>query len=531
MVRRPGRGHADPVRRMWGVLLAVALVGAGGAVASAGVTTKVVGGGPAPASYSFVGALIRPGTGTVASRQFCGSALIAPTWVLTAAHCSTVLQGTTGGLVVLGRADLTATGGEEIGIKSVIRNDTWTGQGGSAGDLALLELDRPSTVAPVPLLTAAAEPAFLGTAGQGTIAGWGYTIASGGGQSTKLLSAALPVFPDNQCQQTFGPGYDAAHLLCAGGPSASACNGDSGGPLLVTDATGRLAVAGLSSFGPRVCGRSAYTRVSAYTDWIAERLVTTTPPTSSPPTTAAPRPTTRAPGYSLLAADGTVHSFGSAPARGGAGACKSPKSCADIAGPVGGGYWISRGSCEISAFGPVAAVASPATDERCTLASSGKGLWALTPSGRVFVLAGAKAYGRGASRPKLSWLQIEPRPQGDGYWLLGSDSGVAGFGGAKLLASSGGRLVQPVVGMGANPAGTGYWVVARDGSVAAFGTARFLGAVSVRPKAPIIGIQSTPSGAGYWVFGGDGAVFAFGDARSLGNAVGRPGPIVAALAR
>ncbi|MCU1484425.1 MAG: Esterase [Actinomycetia bacterium] len=525
------------MRRIWGVWLAVVLVAAGSAVAVArpAATPKVVGG--TPGSYASVGALIRPGDGSVAARQFCGGVLVAPTVVLTAAHCSTVLQGTTGGLVVLGRSDLTAAGGEEIAVKSVVRNDTWTGQGGSSGDIAVLELARPSAQTPVPMMTAATEPAYLGTTPQGTIVGWGYTAASGTTRrpSPTQQAATLPVFPDQECQRTFGPQYDATHLVCAGGPQASACNGDSGGPLLVTDSKGQLAVAGLSSFGPPVCGRSAYTRVSAYTDWIAANLPASTTPTTPPSTT----PTTAKPaaaGYSVLSADGTVYSYGSAPNRGSAGACKGPKSCQDIAGPPGGGYWVSRGTCDLAAFGPVTVVASPNTNERCTLAStpSGKGLWALTPSGRVFNLGTAPAYGNGANRPKLAWQQIEPRPQGDGYWLLGTDGAVAGFGAAKAQAASAGgqRLGQPAVGLASTPAGTGYWLVGRDGAVATYGGARFYGSTAGRKLGgAIIGIQGTPSGAGYWLFGADGAVHPFGDAKALGAPIGKPGPMVSAIRR
>ncbi|MCU1375735.1 MAG: Esterase [Actinomycetia bacterium] len=520
-------------RRFLGLLTAALLVVAGSAVATArpAATPKVVGGTPAPAAWTFVAALIRPGDGSIPSRHFCGGALIAPTWVVTAAHCAKELQGTTGGLVVLGRADLAGTGGDERSIKSITRNPTWTGTGGSSGDIALIELDRASGQAPAVAMTSDAEPAWDGLP-RGSIAGWGYTVATGGRPSPVLLSAQLPIFPDGQCER-FLPNYDGTHLLCAGNTQASACNGDSGGPLVATDTKGRLAVAGVSSFGPPVCGRSPsfYARLSGYADWLAATMgpVTTTPPTT-PPVTAPPGVRQA---YSILSVDGTVHSFGAA-GYGAAGACKAPRSCVDVAGPAGSGYWVSRGSCEISAFGPVTVLRSPATEERCTLAAqSGKGLWALTPSGRVFNLGSAANYGQGRNRPKLAWQQIEARPQGDGYWLLGSDGAVAGFGGAKVLTSSGGqRLTQPVVDMASTPKGTGYWLVARDGSVSTFGDARFLGSTGGRKLGgPIIGLQPTSTGGGYWLFGADGAVFGFGDAKVVGSAVGKPGPMVAAVRR
>jgi hypothetical protein len=525
--------HAHMSRRFVGLLTAALLVVAGSAVATArpAATPKVVGGTPAPAAWTFVAALIRPGDGSIQSRHFCGGALIAPTWVVTAAHCAKELQGTTGGLVVLGRADLAGTGGEERSIKSITRNPTWTGTGGSSGDIALIELDRASSQAPAVAMTSDAEPVWDGLP-RGFIAGWGYTIATGGRPSPVLLSAQLPVFPDGQCQR-FLPNYDALHLLCAGNTQASACNGDSGGPLVATDTKGRLAVGGVSSFGPPVCGKSPsfYARLSGYADWLAETMgPVATPPTTTPVT--AP-PAAARQGYSFLAVDGTVWSYGSS-VIGSAGACKGARSCVDLAAPTAGGYWVSRSSCELSAFGSVAAVASPATDERCVLApQSAKGLWALTPSGRMFGLGSAKALGDARGRGKAPWQQVEARPQGDGYWLLAADGATFAFGAAKSYApSTSRRPAQAIVAMAVTPSGAGYWLVTRDGGVVPYGDAKFFGSPAGRKLGgAVLGLQATPSGAGYWVFTSDGAADPYGDAKALGSAVGKPGPMVAAVRR
>lgn len=519
------------MRRFAPALLALVLASGMGPRAGAAETAlgaAVVGGTPAPATFTFVAALLRPGTGAANTRHFCGGALVAPTWVVTAAHCAQALQGRTGGLVVLGRADLLGTGGEEHPIKAIHRFPGWTGAPGTGGDIALLELTRPSAIPPAPVLRDGDEPIWDGGLRQGTIAGWGYTVATGSAPSAVLLAAALPVFPEGQCQRFLGPSFDPARLLCGGNAQASACSGDSGGPLLVTDTRGRLAVAGVSSFGPRVCGQSPsfYSRVAGFADWLAETMgPATAPPVASPPATAPPA-------YSLLAADGTVHSFG-APALGNAGACRAARSCTDLAGRPGGGYWLSRGTCELSAFGPAPAVAAPATEERCAItAASGRGLWALTPSGRVFALGGARAFGQARPRPAGAWVQIQARPQGDGFWLLASDGAVSGFGGARALPASGGRLSAPVTNLAPTGSGLGYWLVGRDGSVAAFGDARLHGAAAGRRLGgPVIDIQPTATGAGYWLFGADGAVHGFGDARVVGAAAGRSGPIVAAIRR
>jgi hypothetical protein len=66
---------------------------------------------------------------------------------------------------------------------------------------------------------------------------------------------------------------DAATLVADGHGQSGACEGDSGGPMLVRDldAGGRVAVAGILSFGDGDClGRDHYVRVDAFSSWLGE---------------------------------------------------------------------------------------------------------------------------------------------------------------------------------------------------------------------------------------------------------------------
>ena len=60
--------------------------------------------------------------------------------------------------------------------------------------------------------------------------------------------------------------------VCAGQEGKDACRGDSGGPMMLQDQTGRMSIFGVTSFGPTPCGNSklpgVFTRVDKYLSWI-----------------------------------------------------------------------------------------------------------------------------------------------------------------------------------------------------------------------------------------------------------------------
>ncbi|MFB6981276.1 S1 family peptidase [Streptomyces scopuliridis] len=202
--------------------------------------------------------------------QFCGGVVVAPTKVLTAAHC--VGKDVLGAdpkdvpdlLVIAGRERLRASGGREIAVRSVQVDSAYEPRT-NASDLAVLTLSRPLPD------TYAIRPAEPGdpAAAPGTDAavyGWGDT--SGQAEYAQALrSAPVKVLPDSSCERAYpgggsGDRYEPSTMLCAGDPRGGhdACQGDSGGPLV---AKGRLI--GLVSWGSG-CGRAdspgVYTRVT-----------------------------------------------------------------------------------------------------------------------------------------------------------------------------------------------------------------------------------------------------------------------------
>ncbi|MGW0997017.1 S1 family peptidase [Streptomyces sp. NPDC002520] len=246
---------------------AIPLIGA--APPAAG--SVVVGGFPMDVSQApwTVALSSRDRFGGTRAGQFCGGVAVAPTTVLTAAHClgEDVLGGPPNQLgdlkVIAGRTDLLSSGGEEVAVQDARVNPGYDAATNS-GDFAVLTLARPLPKSAVVPMAAAGDPGYTpGT--QALVSGWGDT-GGDGSYTRRLHGAHVHVLADDLCAQAY-PGtadevYRADSMLCggeaAGGPDA--CQGDSGGPLV---AGGRLI--GLVSWG-NGCGRpgspGVYTRVS-----------------------------------------------------------------------------------------------------------------------------------------------------------------------------------------------------------------------------------------------------------------------------
>ena len=248
-------------------------------------------------------------------------------------------------------------------------------------------------------------------------------------------------------------------------------------------------------------------------------------------------------GYAVFGTDGSLWPMGAAPsAPGSAGGFFGSMAAKPLAAPVVGaaytplhdGYWMVATDGGIFAFGsapfegsmgglplnrPIVGIA-PTPD--------GAGYWEVASDGGIFAYGDAGFYGStGATTLVQPIVGMAATTDGRGYWLVASDGGVFAFGDAAFHGSTGGRItLDPIVGLSATDDGGGYWMVTRHGAVFPFGNAAFEGSLRyITLGAPISGMAPTADGHGYWLVGADGGVFAFGDAPFLGAVPSPPAPV------
>lgn len=226
----------------------------------------------------------------------CTGTLIAPTWVLTAGHCSSITGGTGVGSpagflpqmikVTLGTDRADGQGGEQPPVKRVVVEPNYLASQGS--DISLLELGTASKQPPVHVAGKGAE-ALWAPGVLETIAGFGLTKENGD-PPAMLQEARVPRVADAGCAAAYPDSFESRTQLCAGYPEGGTdtCQGDSGGPLFGQDAMGVLRVVGVTSYGDG-CAKAGkpgvYARVA---DEALREFVRTTVPGAVQDDTAAP---------------------------------------------------------------------------------------------------------------------------------------------------------------------------------------------------------------------------------------------------
>lgn len=187
--------------------------------------------------------------------QFCAGSLIAPTVVVTAAHClhhenNQVLEAID--LVVGGgTTNLRSMTGTRVTNVVSITQDPLYSPATQVHDLAILRTSKPiadaSTIGWLPAATSQLLEGGLDV----EIAGWG-DLLPGGTSPTIAQFAQLQLYSQDRCTTELGTSFSAALMLCATAQTATgwidACQGDSGGPLTAT-VNGLRVLTGVISWG------------------------------------------------------------------------------------------------------------------------------------------------------------------------------------------------------------------------------------------------------------------------------------------
>src|SRR5277367_6001428 len=283
------------------------------------VSERIVGGDPTSQSeWPWQNALYFRGPD---GHQYfdCGGSLIAPNWVLTAAHCFAGTRKPEDWTVVTNIAKISADGIPEGSLQRKVARvvvheqyDTET----HANDIALLQLAEPLPITTISLQLIG-DKTIEGAVSSVSVVGWGRTrwlqqkkdaqgnsvwidgmtqqqVNPSNFQSPELRKASIPLVDVEKCakmEQGIKGVLVDARVLCAGLPEGGrdSCQGDSGGPLMSQIDSDHWRQIGVVSVGIH-CGEvklpGVYTRVSAFGDWIrgvvGGDLVVATQQTSPP---------------------------------------------------------------------------------------------------------------------------------------------------------------------------------------------------------------------------------------------------------
>lgn len=203
------------------------------------------------------------------NEHFCGGAIIADNWVITAAHCIENTDPAT--IQVLAGASILSESnvGQVLEVEDIYSHVYVD----DINDIALLKLKGNftfnSNVAIIPLLTKVEENA--GKLDHGTnayVSGWGALDEEGANYPDTLMGVAVKIVANDTAKAGDYPELIHSHVVAGKGIGKDACYGDSGGPLTIED-NGVTKLTGLVSYGLG-CGTNygIYCRVSAYENWI-----------------------------------------------------------------------------------------------------------------------------------------------------------------------------------------------------------------------------------------------------------------------
>ena len=207
----------------------------------------------------------------------CGGSIINGNWVITAGHCT---KNSTGVAIPASQMSVKVgannpsdpSQGTLYQVSRYIIHEGYDDQT-LLDDIALLQLKDTisfTNSAPINLITA--EDVAAGAITPGVLSwvtGWGLTSVNPNVVPTALQKVQLPIVSNAVAATVWGNSITATDLMAGYlNGNKDACNGDSGGPLIVP-VSGEYKLAGIVSWGSTACNTyGAYTRVSDFDGWI-----------------------------------------------------------------------------------------------------------------------------------------------------------------------------------------------------------------------------------------------------------------------